>query len=95
MVQKTVVPFAFGGKAMFNIKVIENELTRRSNHDVRFSNESYYMSDDFGFYRKLLVDNKDTGIKVRLDHLQEAEERGRLEDKYNVLLGQIQKVTNR
>jgi len=95
MVQKTVVPFAFGGKAMFNIKVIENELTRRSNQDVRFSNESYYMSDDFGFYRKLLIDNKDTGIKVRLDHLQEAEERGRLEDKYKVLLGQIEKHINR
>jgi hypothetical protein len=53
------------------------------------------MSDDFGFYRKLIVDNRDTGIKVRLDHLQEAEERGRLEDKYKVLLGQIEKVTNR
>jgi hypothetical protein len=94
MVQKTVVPFSFGGIAMFNIKVIENELTTRSNHEVRFSHESYYMSDDFGFYRKLIVDNKDTGIKVRLDQLQEAEERGRLEDKYRVLLGQIQKVTN-
>lgn len=80
---------------MFNIKVIENELTKRSQREVRFSHESYYMSDDFGFYRKLIVDNKDTGIKVCLDHLQEAEERGRLEDKYNVLLGQIQKVTNR
>jgi hypothetical protein len=94
MVQKTVVLFSFGGIAMFNIKVIENELTTRSNHEVRFSHESYYMSDDFGFYRKLIVDNKDTGIKVRLDQLQEAEERGRLEDKYRVLLGQIQKVTN-
>jgi hypothetical protein len=89
------VPFSFGGIVMFNIKVIENELTRRCNRDVRFSNESYYMSDDFGFYRKLLVDNRDTGIKVRLDHLQEAEERGRIEDKYSVLLGQIEKVTNR
>ena len=79
---------------MFNIVIIENELSKRSNHNVRFSHESYYMSDDFGFYRKLLVDNKDTGIKVRLDHLQEAEECGRLEDKYKVLLGQIQKVTN-
>lgn len=80
---------------MFNIKIIENELTKRSNKDVKFSHESYYMSDDFGFYRKLIVDNKDTGIKVRLDHLQDAEESGRLEEKYRYLLGEIQKVYNR
>ena len=80
---------------MFNIKVIENELTKRSNREVRFSHESYYMSDDFGFYRKLIVDSKDSGIKVRLDHLQEAQERGRLEEKYRYLLGEIQKVSNR
>jgi hypothetical protein len=80
---------------MFNIKVIENELARRANRDVRFSHESYYMSDDFGFYRKLIVDNRDTGIKVRLDHLQQAEEGGRLEEKYRYLLGEIQKVSNR
>ena len=79
---------------MFNIKVIENELTRRSNREVRFSHDSYYMSDDFGFYRKLIIDNKDSGIKVRLDRLQEAEETGRLEEKYRHLLGEIQK-TNR
>lgn len=80
---------------MFNLKVIENELSRRSSHDIRFSHEAYYISDDFGFYRKLIVDNKDSGIKVRLDHLQEAEERGRLEEKYRYLLGEIQKVYNR
>ena len=80
---------------MFNLKVIENELSRRCSRDIRFSHESYYMSDDFGFYRKLIVDNKDSGIKVRLDHLQEAEERGRLEEKYRYLLGEIQKVYNR
>jgi len=80
---------------MFNIKVIENELTKRSNHEIRFSHESYYMSDDFGFYRKLIVDNRDSGIKVRLDTLQEAEERGRIEEKYRYLLGEIQKVSNR
>ena len=79
---------------MFNLKIIENELTKRSNHEVRFSHESYYMSDDFGFYRKLIVDNKDSGIKVRLDHLQEAQERGKLEEKYRYLLGEIQKVSN-
>jgi hypothetical protein len=80
---------------MFNLKIIENELTKRSNHEIRFSHESYYMSDDFGFYRKLIVDNKDSGIKVRLDHLQEAQERGKLEEKYRYLLGEIQKVSNR
>jgi len=80
---------------MFNLIVIENELTKRSNREVRFSHESYYMSDDFGFYRKLMIDNKDSGIKVRLDHLQEAQERGRLEEKYNYLLGEIQKLPNR
>lgn len=77
---------------MFNIKVIENELTKRANREVRFSHESYYMSDDFGFYRKLIVDNRDTGIKVRLDRLQEAEETGRMEEKYRHLLGEIQKI---
>jgi len=82
-------------EAMFNLKIIENELTKRSNHEIRFSHESYYMSDDFGFYRKLIVDNKDSGIKVRLDHLQEAQERGKLEEKYRYLLGEIQKVSNR
>ncbi len=80
---------------MFNLKIIENELTKRSNHEIRFSHESYYMSDDFGFYRKLIVDNKDSGIKVRLDHLQESQERGKLEEKYRYLLGEIQKVSNR
>jgi len=80
---------------MFNLKVIENELTKRSNHEIRFSHESYYMSDDFGFYRKLIVDNRDSGIKVRLDVLQEAEEHGRIEEKYRYLLGEIQKVSNR
>ncbi len=77
---------------MFNIKIIENELTKRANREVRFSHESYYMSDDFGFYRKLIVDNRDTGIKVRLDRLQEAEETGRMEEKYRHLLGEIQKI---
>lgn len=80
---------------MFNIKVIENELTKRANREIRFSHESYYMSDDFGFYRKLIVDNRDSGIKVRLDSLQEAEETGRMEEKYRHLLGEIQKVSNR
>ena len=79
---------------MFNIKVIENELTKRANREVRFSHESYYMSDDFGFYRKLIVDNHDTGIKVRLDRLQEAEETGRMEEKYRHLLGEIQKINH-
>jgi hypothetical protein len=77
---------------MFNIKIIENELTKRANREVRFSHESYYMSDDFGFYRKLIVDNRDTGIKIRLDRLQEAEETGTMEEKYRHLLGEIQKI---
>ena len=77
---------------MFNIKIIENELTKRANREVRFSHESYYMSDDFGFYRKLIVDNRDTGIKIRLDRLQEAEEAGTMAEKYRHLLGEIQKI---
>jgi len=87
-----MVQFCFGEIIMFNIKIIENELTKRANREVRFSHESYYMSDDFGFYRKLIVDNRDTGIKVRLDRLQEAEETGRMEEKYRHLLGEIQKI---
>lgn len=73
---------------MFNQKIIENELSDRSKHIVRFSYETY-ISDDFNIYRKLFLDNKDTNIKIVLDHLQDAQARGRLEEKYDELLTQI------
>lgn len=76
---------------MFNQKVLENELSKRSKHTVRFSYETYYSPDDFVFFRKLLVDNKEVGIKIDLGLLQEAEAHGTLEEKYNELSGEIQK----
>ena len=71
---------------MFNQTVIENELSKRTNRTIRFSYETYF--DNF-IYRKVLVDNKETPIKIQLDQLRDAERRGRLEEKYNDMLQQI------
>ena len=71
---------------MFNQTVIENELSKRTNRTIRFSYETYF--DNF-IYRKVLVDNQETPIKIHLDQLREAERRGRLEEKYNDMLQQI------
>ena len=78
---------------MFNQTIVENELSKRSKHIVRFSYETY-ASDDFFIYRKVLVDNRDTNIKVALDQLQSAHACGTLEQKYEELLSQINKHTN-
>ena len=48
----------------------------------------------FFIYRKVLVDNRDTNIKVALDQLQSAHACGTLEQKYEELLSQINKHTN-
>lgn len=71
---------------MFNQTVIENELSKRTNRTIRFSYETYF--DNF-IYRKVLVDNSETNIKIHLDQLREAERRGRLEEKYSDMLKQI------
>lgn len=71
---------------MFNQTVIENELSKRTNRTIRFSYETYF--DNF-IYRKVLVDNSETNIKIHLDQLREAERRGRLEEKYSDMLKEI------
>lgn len=76
-------------KYMFNQKILENELSHRSNKVVRFSYETYHSPDDFVFFRKLLVDNKEVGIKINLDDLQKAQESGILEEKYEEILTKI------
>lgn len=73
---------------MFNQTVVENELSKRSNRSIRFSYETYF-SEEFFIYRKLFVDNSDTNIKVVLDHLQDAQACGNLEEKYDEILTKI------
>ena len=69
---------------MFNTVILENELSKRVDRTVRFSREVYF-SDDFDFFRKLLVDNREVGVKINIDDLQRAQESGRLEEKYEEL----------
>lgn len=80
--------FCFGGNIMFNPLVVENELSKRAERKIRFSYETY-IGDDFNIYRKVIVDNRDTNIKVFFDALQDAQARGILEQKYDELLTQV------
>lgn len=73
---------------MFNPLVVENELSKRCEHRIRFSYETY-ISDDLRIYRKVVVDNSNTNIKVSFDTLQEAQSRGKLDEKCDELLTQI------
>jgi hypothetical protein len=75
---------------MFNQKILENELSNRSKRNIRFSYETYY-SSDLNFFRKLLVDGKEIGIKIDLNQLQVAERDGTLEEKYEELLTEIRR----
>lgn len=74
---------------MFNQTIVENELSKRANHQIRFSYEVYYSPDDYSFFRKLLIDGKEASISLNLQSLYDAESRGTLEEKYEELLKQI------
>jgi hypothetical protein len=74
---------------MFNQKIIENELSKRSNRKVRFSYDVYYSPDDFTIFRKIFVDGNEVKMQIILDDLQRAEQDGTLEQKYEEMLTKI------
>ena len=74
---------------MFNQTVLENKLSDRSKHKVRFSYEVFYSPDDLTFFRKVFIDDKETKISINLQSLYDAEKHGKLEEKYEELAKQI------
>ena len=55
---------------------LEKELTKRLNKKVELSKGAYYSSEETAFYRYIIVEEKNTGIKFDLDDLTEYERRG-------------------
>ena len=74
---------------MINQTILENQLSNDSRHKVRFSYEVFYSPDDFSFFRKVLVDDKETKLSVNLQSLYDAEKNGTLQEKYEELAKQI------
>ena len=78
---------------MFNKLVLENELSKRANRDIRFSYNVYYSPEDFSFFRKVLVDGQEFNVSIDLDSLHAAEENGTLEQKYEEILTKIKQLS--
>ena len=74
---------------MFNQTVLENQLSNHSRHKVRFSYEVFYSPDDLTFFRKILVDDRETKISINLQSLYDAEKNGTLQEKYEEIAKQI------
>ena len=68
-----------------NKEFLEQQLTKRLNKKVELSREGYYSSEEMALYRKILVENKYSGIKFDLEDLTEYERRGILDKQLDKL----------
>lgn len=70
------------------LEKIEDKLSATLGGKVRFSKESFYSGEERLFYKRLLLDDKPTGVRVNIMDLQEGNRRVRLDEK----VGQIVKM---
>jgi hypothetical protein len=73
----------------YNPKFLEDQLSRRLNKKVELSKQGYYSSEEMALYRKIYVENKDSGVKIDLEDLTEYEVRGILEKQLDKLAAKL------
>lgn len=70
---------------ILDAKFLEEQLTKRLNKKVYISKSGYYSSDEMAFYREIIVENRNSGIKIDLDDLTEYDKRGILDKQLDKL----------
>jgi len=73
----------------YNAKFLEEQLTKRLNKKVELSKEGYYSSEEMALYRKIFVENKDSGVEFDLEDLTEYEVRGILDKQLDKLAAKL------
>lgn len=70
---------------VLDAKFLEEQLTKRLNKKIELSKGSYYSSEEMAFYREIIVEGKNSGIKIDLDDLTEYDKRGILDKRLDKL----------
>jgi hypothetical protein len=73
----------------YNAKFLEDQLTRRLNKKVQLSKQGYYSSEEMALYRKIFVEDKDSGVEFDLEDLTEYEVRGILDKQLDKLAAKL------
>ena len=73
----------------YNAKFLEDQLTKRLNKKVQLSKQGYYSSEEMALYRKIFVEDKDSGVKFDLEDLTEYEVRGILDKQLDKLAAKL------
>ncbi len=73
----------------YNAKFLEEQLTKRLNKKVQLSKQGYYSSEEMALYRKIFVENKDSGVEFDLEDLTEYEVRGILDKQLDKLAAKL------
>ena len=73
----------------YNAKFLEDQLTKRLNKKVQLSKQGYYSSEEMALYRKIFVENKDSGVEFDLEDLTEYEVRGILDKQLDKLAAKL------
>jgi hypothetical protein len=63
------------------LEKLEDILSDRTGQKIRFSRESFYSGQENLFYKKLIIDDKQTNVRVDIMDLQPSEKRVKLENK--------------
>jgi len=73
----------------YNAKFLEDQLTKRLNKKVQLSKQGYYSSEEMALYRKIFVEDKDSGVEFDLEDLTEYEVRGILDKQLDKLAAKL------
>ena len=72
---------------MHLVEKFEREASEFCKRDIRLSEESFYSGEQRSYYKKLVVDGKETRHHIDLFRLQEANSRGRMNEKVRTVAG--------
>jgi hypothetical protein len=71
------------------IEELEDKLSEATNSKIRLSKESFYSGQERLFYKRLLRDDKKTGVRVDIMDLQGDRLRGKLDFKIKGILSML------
>lgn len=69
------------------VEKFEREATEFCRKEISLSKESFYSGEQRSYYKRLVVDGRETRHHIDLFELQEASARGRLNEKIRTVAG--------
>ena len=71
------------------VERFEREASEFTKRDISLSQDSFYSGEQRSYYKKLVVDGKETRHHIDIMELQETVSRGRMADKVHAVAGLI------